>query len=229
MWSDGPRRDVPSAERREDRRGTRGRERHRPPRRLTCPHGGPSARRLCHAHGPVPAERGQACEGDDTRLTGTGGAKTRPRPARRVLRRRGMPQGAPPARLARALGLAAPLRRGRRATTAGPTTAPCGPGVYSRRMAARSGPLPSPATGTHGRPAWAREEPGAGPREGHGHTGAGAGAARRAYWRACRGGHRRDGPLAGATADARGQATRGTPARMRRMGRGAPAMLSGDT
>jgi hypothetical protein len=99
MWPDGPRRDVPSAELREDRRGTRGRERHRPPRRLTCPHGGHSAWRLCRAHGPVPADRGQACEGDDTRLTGTGCAKTRPRPATRVLR-----------------------RRGRRATTAGPTT-----------------------------------------------------------------------------------------------------------
>jgi hypothetical protein len=120
MWSDGPRRDVPSAERREDRRGTRGRERHRPPRRLTCPHGGHSARRLCRAHGPVPADRGQACEGDDTRPPGPcAGPRAPPRhPWRPRL------QSTPHATAPTARRRAAPLRRGRRATTAGPTTGP---------------------------------------------------------------------------------------------------------
>ena len=57
----------------------------------------------CQGH--VPAYRGRACEGDDTLLTGTGVAPSRPRPAPLVLFRRGLAKGEPTARRARAWGL----------------------------------------------------------------------------------------------------------------------------
>jgi hypothetical protein len=60
---------------------------------------------LCRDQGHFPAYRWRACEGYDTRLTGTVLAKTRPRPAPLVLLRRGLAQGEPTARLARELGL----------------------------------------------------------------------------------------------------------------------------
>jgi transposase-like protein len=80
-------------------------ERHLHPAGLTCPHGGPSERRLLRAQGHLPAYRCRACEGYYTLLTGTAFAKTRQRPATLVLLLRGVAQGEPTARLARELGL----------------------------------------------------------------------------------------------------------------------------
>lgn len=79
-------------------------ERHLHPDGLTCPHGGPSERRLFRAQGHFPASRCRACEGDDPLLTGTIAANTRQRPATVVLRLRGSAKGEPTARLARELG-----------------------------------------------------------------------------------------------------------------------------
>ena len=81
------------------------RERHLLPHGLGCPRCGTSTRRRCREQGPLPAYRCRTCDGEDTPLTGTVVAKTRPRPATLVLWRRGMAKGEPTARLARELGL----------------------------------------------------------------------------------------------------------------------------
>jgi transposase-like protein len=80
-------------------------ERHLHAEGFTCPRCGRSERRLFRAQGPFPAYRCRACDGDYTLLTGTVFAKTRPRPATRVLLRRGVAKGEPTARLARELGV----------------------------------------------------------------------------------------------------------------------------
>jgi hypothetical protein len=97
--------DFPITELRDDSICTLWRERHLPPDRLRCPHGGPSERRLCRDHGHFPAYRWRACEGYSTPLTGTVVANTRQRPATLVLLVRGMAKGEPTARRARELGL----------------------------------------------------------------------------------------------------------------------------
>lgn len=84
---------------------TRWLARHLHPHGLTCPLCGRAERRLFRAQGHVPADRCQAWDGDDTRLTGTVFANTRPRPATVVWLRRGVATGEPTARLARELGL----------------------------------------------------------------------------------------------------------------------------
>lgn len=80
-------------------------ERHLHAEGFTCPRCGSTKRRLFREQGYFPAYRCQACDGYDTLLTGTVFEKTRPRPATRVLRRRGIATGEPTARLARALGV----------------------------------------------------------------------------------------------------------------------------
>jgi hypothetical protein len=97
--------DFPIGELLDDRICTLWLERHLHPSGLTCPHGGPSERRLFRAQGHFPAYRCRACDGYYTVLTGTIFAKTRQRPATLVLLLRGMAKGEPTARLARALGL----------------------------------------------------------------------------------------------------------------------------
>jgi transposase-like protein len=80
-------------------------ERYLHPQGLTCPHCGPSERRLCREQGHFPAYRCRACEGSDTLLTGTVFATTRQRPATLVLWLRGIAKGESTARLARELGV----------------------------------------------------------------------------------------------------------------------------
>jgi transposase-like protein len=80
-------------------------ERYLHPQGLTCPHCGPSERRLCREPGHFPAYRCRACEGYDTLLTGTVFATTRQRPATLVLLLRGIAKGESTARLARELGV----------------------------------------------------------------------------------------------------------------------------
>ena len=89
-------------------------ERHLHPRGLVCLHCGCSARRVCRAHGYVPAYHGRACEGDYTLLTGTVFETTRPRPATLVRLLRGLAKGEPPARLAREFGVSRTQRHTRR-------------------------------------------------------------------------------------------------------------------
>jgi hypothetical protein len=70
-----------------------------------CPRCGGTERRLFRAQGQFPADRCRACEGYDTRLTGTVFEKTRQQPAPVVRLLRGIATGEPTARLARELGL----------------------------------------------------------------------------------------------------------------------------
>jgi hypothetical protein len=81
---------------------------------LVCPPCGHSERRLVQAHGPVPAYRGRACDGDSPLLPGTVFDKTRPRPATLVWLWRGRATGEPAARLARAWGRSRQQRHTRR-------------------------------------------------------------------------------------------------------------------
>jgi hypothetical protein len=97
--------DFPITELLDDSFGILWLERHLHPDGLTCPHGGNAERRLFHEQGHVPAYRCRACEGYDTRLTGTVFENTRPRPATLGLLLRGMAKGEPTARLARELGV----------------------------------------------------------------------------------------------------------------------------
>jgi transposase-like protein len=80
-------------------------ERRLQPAGFTWPHCGSLSRRIFRAQGHFPAYRCRACEGYDTRLTGTVFANTRQRPAPLVRLLRGMATGEPTARLARELGL----------------------------------------------------------------------------------------------------------------------------
>jgi transposase-like protein len=80
-------------------------ERHLHPKGLACPHCHSPERRLFRPQGHFPAYRCRACDGYDTLLTNTVFAKTRQRPATRVLLLRDMAQGEPTARLARELGI----------------------------------------------------------------------------------------------------------------------------
>jgi len=80
-------------------------ERHLHAAGFTGPRGGRTERRLFREQGYFPAYRCQACDGYDTLLTGPVLAKTRPRPATRVLLLRGIAKGEPPARLARELAV----------------------------------------------------------------------------------------------------------------------------
>ena len=75
------------------------------PAGLSGPRCGSRARRLFRPPSHVPASRGRGWEGSYTLRPGTVFAKPRPRPATVVLLLRGMVQGEPTARLARALGL----------------------------------------------------------------------------------------------------------------------------
>ena len=77
-------------------------ERYLPPHGLPCPHCGSRARRLCREQGHFPAYRCRGCQGSYTLLTRTAFAKTRQRPATRVLLLRGVAKGESTARLARA-------------------------------------------------------------------------------------------------------------------------------
>src|SRR5262245_19795859 len=79
-------------------------EQHLHPEGLHCPRCGSMARRLFRAQGYFPVYRCRACDADYTLLTGTAFAKTRQRPATRVLLR-GVAKGASTARLARERGL----------------------------------------------------------------------------------------------------------------------------
>jgi transposase-like protein len=89
--------------------------RHLHPRGLTCPHCGHPDKRVFRAHGHFPAYRCRACDGYDTRLTGTIFAKPRQRPATLVLLLRGIAKGESTARLARELGVSRkPLHTRRR-------------------------------------------------------------------------------------------------------------------
>jgi transposase-like protein len=97
--------DLLLAELLDNRRCTLGLARYLQGNGCNCPRCGSTERRVWRAHGPFPASRCRACEGDDTRLTGTVFEKTRQRPATRVLLRRGMAKGEPTARLARELGV----------------------------------------------------------------------------------------------------------------------------
>jgi hypothetical protein len=97
--------DCPLPELRDDSASLIGLERHLHPDGLHCPPCRSTARRLCRAQAHVPADRCRACDGYDTRLTGTVCAKTRQRPATLVFLLRGVAKGAPPARLAPELGL----------------------------------------------------------------------------------------------------------------------------
>jgi hypothetical protein len=96
--------DCPRGERLNGRLWVIGLARHRPAEAVTCPRCRGTARRLFRAHGPFPADRGRAWEGDYPLLTRTVCEPTRPRPSTLVLRRRGMAKGAPTARRARTLG-----------------------------------------------------------------------------------------------------------------------------
>jgi transposase-like protein len=80
-------------------------ERHLHAAGFTCPRCGRTERRLFRAQGHFPAYRCRACDGYDTRLTGTVFEKTRQRPATLVLLLRGVAKGEPTARLARELGV----------------------------------------------------------------------------------------------------------------------------
>jgi hypothetical protein len=79
------------------------------------------------------------------------------------------------------------------------------------------GSHPAHTTVRHGVREWARDAEGDGRREVHGHTGEGAGAALRTYWRALRGGHKSYLHLYVATYEAMVNAKRITPELMRRM------------
>jgi hypothetical protein len=97
--------DFPSAELLDDSICLIWRARHLHPDGLQCRHCASMARRLCRHQGHVPTYRCRACDGYDTRLTGTVFENTRPRPATLVLLRCGMAKGEPTPRLARELGL----------------------------------------------------------------------------------------------------------------------------
>src|SRR5918992_777783 len=97
--------EFPIAEFMEDSMCTLWLERHLHPQGLTGPHGGHANRRVFRTQGYLPADRGRACAGYYTLLTGTIFAKTRQRPATLVLLLRGIATGEPTARLARELGL----------------------------------------------------------------------------------------------------------------------------
>jgi transposase-like protein len=97
--------DFPMTDLLDDRVSRMWLERHLHPDGLHCPRCGSTARRLFRAQGHFPTYRCRACDAYETLLTGTAFAKTRPRPATRVLLLRGVAKGASTARLARALGL----------------------------------------------------------------------------------------------------------------------------
>jgi hypothetical protein len=82
---------------------------------------------------------------------------------------------------------------------------------------------------SHGVRAWAREDHGEGPRAGHGHSGEGAGAALRTYWRACRGLHKPHLQLYVATYAAMVNAKRVTPALIHRLCQGDLSALTSYT
>jgi hypothetical protein len=97
--------DFPMADLLDDRACLIWLERHLHPQGLACPHCHSPERRLFRPQGHFLAYRCRACDGYDTLLTDTVFAKTRQRPATRVLLLRGMAQGEPTARLARELGI----------------------------------------------------------------------------------------------------------------------------
>jgi hypothetical protein len=78
---------------------------HRQPGGLKGPSCGRPERRLFRPQRDFPADRGLACDGYDTLLTGTAFEKTHQRPATLVLLLRGIAKGEPTARSARELGL----------------------------------------------------------------------------------------------------------------------------
>jgi hypothetical protein len=75
------------------------------PEGLACPRCHRPERRLFRPQGAFPASRCRAGDGSSTLLPHTGCAKTRHRPAPRILLRRGMATGEPTARVARELGV----------------------------------------------------------------------------------------------------------------------------
>jgi hypothetical protein len=97
--------DCPSAELMDDHSCILWLERSLHPQGFVCPRCGHAERRLFRAQEHCPADRGRACEGDSTLLTGTALATTRQRPATLVRVRRGIANGEPTARLARERGL----------------------------------------------------------------------------------------------------------------------------
>jgi transposase-like protein len=105
VWYDATMVDCPITDLRDDRICLIWLARYLHPDGLKCPPCGHPERRLLRPPQRCPAYRGRACDSDDTLLTGTAFAKTRPRPAPLVLLLRGMATGEPTARLARALEL----------------------------------------------------------------------------------------------------------------------------
>lgn len=105
VWYSAEMSDFPIADLLDDRIGLSWLARHLHPDGFACPPCQRPERRLFRPPGDFPAYRGRTCDGDDTLLTHTVLAKTRPRPATLVLLLRGMATGDPTARVAREWGL----------------------------------------------------------------------------------------------------------------------------
>jgi predicted RNA-binding Zn-ribbon protein involved in translation (DUF1610 family) len=139
-------------------------ERHLHAEGFTCPRCGGTERRLCREQGDFPAYRCRAGAGDDTLLTGTVFAKTRPQPATLVLLRRGMATGEPTARLARELGVSRTqlhtLRQRIQAhlNATAPAGLMTGTACEAEELYQNAGEKQHPASRAHGSATPAREE-----------------------------------------------------------------------